>query len=90
MVRHANLRLHVEQDPYGAASWWLTSTDLLAELAEADYQKLTILDVEAPVDITKARALSIRIWLTIWKRCFGRLRHADASAVIVTVTSRTM
>ncbi|MDV6271786.1 DEAD/DEAH box helicase family protein [Rhodococcus globerulus] len=45
----------------GTFSWPGLGRRLLAELAEADYQKLTILDVEAPVDITKARALS-RWW----------------------------
>ncbi|SDC56503.1 hypothetical protein [Rhodococcus tukisamuensis] len=29
LVRHANQRLDVENDPYGAASWWLTPTDIL-------------------------------------------------------------
>jgi ABC-type antimicrobial peptide transport system permease subunit len=42
----------------GTFSWPGLGRRLLTELAEADYQKLTILDVEAPVDITKARALS--------------------------------
>ncbi|WP_083954803.1 MULTISPECIES: zeta toxin family protein [unclassified Rhodococcus (in: high G+C Gram-positive bacteria)] len=45
----------------GTFSWPGLGRRLLAELAEADYQKLTILDVEAPVDITKARALG-RWW----------------------------
>lgn len=29
LVKHANLRLDVENDPYGAGSWWLTPTDIL-------------------------------------------------------------
>lgn len=29
LVRYANGRLDVENDPYGAASWWLTPTDIL-------------------------------------------------------------
>lgn len=45
----------------GTFSWPGLVRRLLADLAEADYQKLTILDVEAPVDITKARALG-RWW----------------------------
>lgn len=45
----------------GTFSWPGLGRRLLSELAEADYQKLTILDVEAPVDITKARALG-RWW----------------------------
>ncbi|MDZ7918402.1 MAG: zeta toxin family protein [Rhodococcus sp. (in: high G+C Gram-positive bacteria)] len=45
----------------GTFSWPGLGRRLLADLAEADYQKLTILDVEAPKEITKARALS-RWW----------------------------
>nr|WP_280764252.1 hypothetical protein [Prescottella agglutinans] len=29
LVKHANRRLDVHNDPYGAASWWLTPTDIL-------------------------------------------------------------
>ncbi|GAA4474294.1 hypothetical protein GCM10023094_09640 [Rhodococcus olei] len=29
LVRHANKHLDVDHDPYGAASWWLTPTDIL-------------------------------------------------------------
>ncbi len=29
VVRHANRRLYVNKDPYGAASWWLTPTEIL-------------------------------------------------------------
>jgi hypothetical protein len=42
----------------GTFSWPGLGRRLLADLAEVDYQKLTILDVEAPKEITKARALS--------------------------------
>ncbi len=45
----------------GTFSWPGLGRRLLSDLAEADYQKLTILDVEAPVEITKARALA-RWW----------------------------
>lgn len=45
----------------GIFSWPGLGRRLLSDLAEADYQKLTILDVEAPKEITKARALS-RWW----------------------------
>ncbi|MDV6278182.1 hypothetical protein R3Q06_32475 [Rhodococcus erythropolis] len=42
----------------GTFSWPGLGRRLLSELAEADYQKLTILDVEAPLDTTRARALN--------------------------------
>lgn len=45
----------------GTFSWPGLGRRLLTDLAEADYQKLTILDVEAPKEITKARALA-RWW----------------------------
>ena len=45
----------------GTFSWPGLGRRLLTDLAEADYRKLTILDVEAPKEITKAPALS-RWW----------------------------
>lgn len=45
----------------GTFSWPGLGPRLLTDLAYADYQKFTILDVEAPADITRARALT-RWW----------------------------
>ncbi|WP_179273302.1 MULTISPECIES: zeta toxin family protein [unclassified Rhodococcus (in: high G+C Gram-positive bacteria)] len=45
----------------GTFSWPGLGPRLLADLAYADYEKFTILDVEAPAEITRARALT-RWW----------------------------
>lgn len=56
VVRHANLRLHVERDPYGAASWWLTSTDLLdgnSPLEDLEAGQLTEIAVDNVLDYSR-------------------------------------
>ncbi|WP_230620856.1 MULTISPECIES: zeta toxin family protein [Nocardiaceae] len=45
----------------GTFSWPGLGPRLLSDLASADYEKFTILDVEAPAEITRARALT-RWW----------------------------
>lgn len=45
----------------GTFSWPGLGPRLLRDLASADYEKFTILDVEAPAEITRARALT-RWW----------------------------
>ncbi|MET4050644.1 MULTISPECIES: zeta toxin family protein [unclassified Rhodococcus (in: high G+C Gram-positive bacteria)] len=55
MARRENIVLE------GTFSWPGLAPRLLNDLASADYEKFTILDVEAPAEITRARALT-RWW----------------------------
>jgi hypothetical protein len=56
VVRHANRRLHVEKDPYGAASWWLTPTELLdgtSPLEDLEAGDLTVIAVDNVLDYSR-------------------------------------
>ncbi|GAA3131074.1 hypothetical protein GCM10020255_004850 [Rhodococcus baikonurensis] len=56
VVRHANLRLHVENDPYGAASWWMTTTELLdgnSPLEDLEAGQLTEIAVDNVLDYAR-------------------------------------
>lgn len=56
VVSHANLRLLVEQDPYGAASWWLTPTELLdgnSPLEDLEAGELTVIAVDNVLDYSR-------------------------------------
>lgn len=53
LVRHANQRLAVENDPYGAASWWLTPTDILdgrSPLEDLEADDLTEIAIDSILD----------------------------------------
>lgn len=53
VVRHANRRLHVTTDPYGAASWWLTAHDLIdgnSPLEDLEAGQLTEIAVDNIID----------------------------------------
>ncbi|RDI17265.1 hypothetical protein DEU38_123101 [Rhodococcus sp. AG1013] len=53
VVRHANRRLFVNEDPYGAASWWLTPTDMLdgnSPLEDLEAGQLTEIAVDNVID----------------------------------------
>lgn len=53
VVCHANRRLFVNKDPYGAASWWLTASDLLdgnSPLEDLEAGQLTEIAVDNMID----------------------------------------
>lgn len=53
VVRHANRRLYVNKDPYGAASWWLTAADMLdgnSPLEDLEAGQLTEIAVDNVID----------------------------------------
>ncbi|GAB2643602.1 hypothetical protein ABI214_12605 [Prescottella soli] len=53
VVRHANRRLYVDTDPYGAASWWLTAADMLdgnSPLEDLEAGQLTEIAVDNVID----------------------------------------
>ncbi|WP_137875452.1 hypothetical protein [Rhodococcus sp. Q] len=53
VVRHANRRLYVDADPYGAASWWLTASDMLdgnSPLEDLESGQLTEIAVDNLID----------------------------------------
>lgn len=53
VVRHANRRLYVDRDPYGAASWWLTPVDFLdgnCPLEDLEAGNLTVIAVDNVID----------------------------------------
>ncbi len=53
VVGHANRRLYVDKDPYGAASWWLTPGDLLdgnSPLKDLEAGLLTEIAVDNVID----------------------------------------
>ncbi|WP_237211169.1 hypothetical protein [Rhodococcus ruber] len=53
VVRHANRRLFVDKDPYGAASWWLTATDMLdgnSPLEDLEAGQFTEIAVDNVID----------------------------------------
>lgn len=56
VVRHANRRLYVDRDPYGAASWWLTPVDSLdgnSPLKDLEAGDLTVIAVDNAIDHTR-------------------------------------
>lgn len=56
VVRHANRRLHVNKDPYGAAGWWLTPVDLLdgsSPLEDLEAGRLTEIAVDNVIDYAR-------------------------------------
>ncbi|MDP8017122.1 hypothetical protein [Prescottella equi] len=53
VVRHANRRLYADKDPYGAASWWLTASDMLdgnSPLEDLEAGQLTEIAVDNLID----------------------------------------
>lgn len=53
LVRHANRRLDVEHDPYGAASWWLTPVSILdgrSPLEDLEAGELTDIAIDNILD----------------------------------------
>ncbi|WP_186322378.1 MULTISPECIES: hypothetical protein [Nocardiaceae] len=53
VVCHANRRLFANEDPYGAASWWLTPTDMLdgnSPLEDLEEGQLTEIAVDNVID----------------------------------------
>ncbi|ORM02900.1 hypothetical protein [Prescottella equi] len=53
VVRHANRRLYVGTDPYGAASWWLTASDMLdgnSPLEDLEAGQLTEIAIDNLID----------------------------------------
>lgn len=53
VVCHANRRLFVNKDPYGAANWWLTASDLLdgnSPLEDLEAGQLTEIAVDNMID----------------------------------------
>lgn len=56
LVRYANQRLDVANDPYGAASWWLTPTDILdgrSPLDDLDAGDLTEIAIDNVLDAAR-------------------------------------
>lgn len=53
VVRHANRRLYVDSDPYGAASWWLTPVEVLdwnSPFEDLEAGNLTVIAVDNVID----------------------------------------
>lgn len=56
LVKHANNRLDVENDPYGAASWWLTTTEILdgrSPLEDLEAGDLTEIAIDNVLDTAR-------------------------------------
>lgn len=56
MVRYANMRLQVDGDPYGAASWWLTPVDILdgrSPMQDLEAGELTEIAVDNILDAAR-------------------------------------
>lgn len=56
LVKYANKRLDAKADPYGAASWWLTASDLLdghSPLEELENGQLTEIAVDNLLDAAR-------------------------------------
>ncbi|SEB61483.1 hypothetical protein [Rhodococcus koreensis] len=55
-VKYANRRLAVAQDPYGAASWWLTATEILdgrSPLEDLEAGELTEIAIDNVLDVAR-------------------------------------
>ncbi|ABH00150.1 conserved hypothetical protein (plasmid) [Rhodococcus jostii RHA1] len=56
LVKYANRRLAVADDPYGAASWWLTATELLdgrSPLEDLEAGELTEIAIDNVLDVAR-------------------------------------
>ncbi|MFD6064944.1 hypothetical protein [Rhodococcus wratislaviensis] len=56
LVKYANRRLAVADDPYGAASWWLTATDILdgrSPLEDLEAGELTEIAIDNVLDVAR-------------------------------------
>ncbi|AII10474.1 hypothetical protein [Rhodococcus opacus] len=56
LVKYANRRLAVADDPYGAASWWLTATDILDDrspLEDLEAGELTEIAIDNVLDVAR-------------------------------------
>ncbi|MBV6762761.1 hypothetical protein [Rhodococcus opacus] len=56
LVRYANRRLAVADDPYGAASWWLTGTEILdgrSPLEDLEAGELTEIAIDNVLDVAR-------------------------------------
>lgn len=57
VVAHANRALRADIDPYGAASWWLTATDILdgtSPLDDVTAGTLTVIAVDNILDFQRS------------------------------------
>ncbi|RYE38601.1 MAG: hypothetical protein EOP24_46570 [Hyphomicrobiales bacterium] len=56
LVKYANRRLAVADDPYGAASWWLTATEILdgrSPLEDLEAGELTEIAIDNVLDVAR-------------------------------------
>lgn len=56
LVKYANRRLAVAEDPYGAASWWLTATEILdgrSPLEDLEAGELTEIAIDNVLDVAR-------------------------------------
>ncbi|RYE38642.1 MAG: hypothetical protein EOP24_46450 [Hyphomicrobiales bacterium] len=56
LVKYANRRLAVAEDPYGAASWWLTGTEILdgrSPLEDLEAGELTEIAIDNVLDVAR-------------------------------------
>ncbi|MFD6064147.1 hypothetical protein [Rhodococcus wratislaviensis] len=56
LVKYANRRLAVANDPYGAASWWLTATNILdgrSPLEDLEAGELTEIAIDNVLDVAR-------------------------------------
>ena len=56
LVKYANRQLAVAQDPYGAASWWLTGTEILdgrSPLEDLEAGELTEIAIDNVLDVAR-------------------------------------
>ena len=56
LVKYANRRLAVAQDPYGAASWWLTGTEILdgrSPLEDLEAGELTEIAIDNVLEVAR-------------------------------------
>ncbi|MDF3313006.1 hypothetical protein P3H15_49725 [Rhodococcus sp. T2V] len=56
LVKYANRRLAVAADPYGAASWWLTATEILdgrSPLEDLEAGELTEIAIDNVLDVAR-------------------------------------
>ncbi|MGV9868929.1 hypothetical protein [Rhodococcus koreensis] len=56
LVKYANRRLAVAEDPYGAAAWWLTATEILdgrSPLEDLEAGELTEIAIDNVLDVAR-------------------------------------